>query len=382
MKRKIGIIGCGNIAQVYLEDFVKSYHQQIEVIACADIVLEKAQQTAARFAIPMAGSVEELLSIPEIDIVVNLTIPAVHTKVNKMILEAGKHVYCEKPLALTMDEAKEVLALAKQKGLRVACAPDTFMGPALQTCKKLIDGGWIGQPIAASTNIVGWGPETWHPNPQFFYQHGGGPLLDMGPYAIAALVALFGPMQQMQCIASRSLDKRLIYSEPHRGAWMDVDVSTHYSGSAKMANGVIVSMNMSFDIWKSSLPALEVYGTEGTLQTPHPADFTGEIKLFRSNGMIDSLEGRGEPVSKDSWYQVPLSYSGSVGNRRGLGVVDLSAAIEKGRQHRTNEDFILHCTEILLAFDKAATSGEAYVFETTCQKPDALPCGLAIAQVD
>lgn len=382
MKHKIGIIGCGNIAQVYLEDFQKSYSRQIEVVACADIILEKAVETAAKFQIARACTVEELVAIPEIEVVLNLTVPAVHCEINQKILRAGKHVYCEKPLALSMEEARATLDLAKELGLRVACAPDTFLGPALQTCRKLIDEGWIGKPIAASANIVGWGPETWHPNPQFFYQFGGGPLLDMGPYAVAALVMLFGPMEQMQCMASKSLKQRMIYSEPHRGETIPVEVNTHYAGSAKMKNGVLVSMNMSFDVWNSTLPPLEVYGTEGALQIPHPADFTGRIRLFRSNGIINELEGRGQVDTKYDWYDIPEGWSGSVGNRRGIGLVDLCAAIEHCRPHRTGEDFILHCTEILLAFDQAAERQTTYQFQTTCRRPEALPMGLSIAQVD
>lgn len=382
MNNRIGIIGCGNIAQVYLRDFAESYSNQVQVVACADIFPDKARETAQAFHIPKHCTPEELVNLPEVDIVLNLTVPAAHTEVNQMALNAGKHVYCEKPLALSLDEAKATLELAAGKGLRVACAPDTFMGPALQTCRKLIDEGWIGKPFAAAVNIAGWGPETWHPNPQFFYQFGGGPLLDMGPYAVAALVNLFGPMKRMQCMAAKALEKRRIYSQPHCGEMIDVEVNTHYSGSAEMAVGVVVSMNMSFDLWQSGLPCFEVYGTEGTLKIPHPADFSGTISLYRANGVIDELEGRGAVPGKDQWYQVPAVLSGSVGNRRGLGIVDLIAAINSGRAHRTGEDFILHCTEILLAFDQAAAGGGEYRFQTTCERPEPMPAGLVIAQVD
>lgn len=382
MNHRIGMIGCGNIAQVYLEDFRTSYRRQVEVVACADLVPERARETAEKFGVPLACTPEELLALPEVDIVVNLTVPAAHDELNRKALEAGKHVYCEKPLALSLEGAKETLALAKKKGLRVACAPDTFLGPALQTCRKLIDEGWIGKPFAATANIVGWGPETWHPNPAFFYQPGGGPLLDMGPYAVAALVHLFGPMRRIQCLSTRTLDQRRIYSEPHCGESIEVQVDTHYCANAEMANGVLVNLVMSFDLWQSGLPAFEVYGTEGTLRIPHPADFTGVISLYRANGVIDELEGRGAVADKDRWYQIPAVLSGSVGNRRGIGVVDLIAAIENGRPHRTNESFVLHCTEVLLSFDQAVRQGGSYTFSTTCERPAPMPHGLTIAQVD
>ncbi|MDO4337074.1 MAG: Gfo/Idh/MocA family oxidoreductase [Eubacteriales bacterium] len=382
MNNRVGVIGCGNIAQVYLEDFEKSYRRQITVAACADIVPEKARETAEKYGVPKACTPEELVRLPEVDIVLNLTVPAVHNSINRMALEAGKHVYCEKPLALSLEDAKVTLDLAKKKGLRVACAPDTILGPAIQTSRKLLDDGWIGTPFAASTNITGWGPETWHPNPGFFYQYGGGPLLDMGPYAVAALVNLFGPMKRMQCIATKALDERMIYSDPRKGERIPVEVPTHYSGSAQMANGVVVGMTMSFDTWKSSLPPLEIYGTEGTLQVPHPADFAGKIRLYRANGIIDELEGRGAVEEKDRWYEIPAILGGSVGNRRGIGVADLAAAIRQGRPHRTGEDFILHCTEILLSFDQAVKDGGAYEFTTVCKRPERMPTGLEIGQVD
>lgn len=382
MRKKVGIVGCGVIAQIYVEDFQQCYNDKIEVYACSDIVEERARELAEQYDIPVVCTTEEMMQIPEIDIIMDLAIPAVHTEINQMALRAGKHLYCEKPLAMSMEDARETIAIAKERGLLISCAPETFMGPALQTCRKLIDDGWIGEPISATTNIVGWGPEIWHPHPHFLYQKGAGPHMDMGPYAMAALVDLFGPMKRLQCMSKRSMDKRYIYSMPDRGSYIDVEVDTTYSASAEMVNGVIVGISMTFDTWSSHMPALEVYGTEGCLQIPHPADFAGKIMLYRANGVVDSLEGRGDVPGKDSWYEIPMLYCGSLGNRRGIGVVDLAAAIDVGRKPRANEDFVLHCLEIALAFDKASASGETYWFETSCSRPEPMPQCIEIARMD
>jgi len=381
-RTKIGIIGCGNICQVYMNDFVQIYADRIEVAALADVVPQSARDTAAKFGVPVACTPEELLRMDEIEIVVNLTIPAAHVAVNLAILEAGKHVYCEKPLALSTEDVQRVLDFARARNLRVACAPDTFLGPALQTCRKLIDDGWIGRPFAATANMVeGRGPESWHPAPHFFYQKGGGPLMDMGPYYVAAMVALLGPVDRVQCFAEKTMEKRMIFSQPHRGAWMDVEVFTHYSANLRLHGGVLVDMNMSFDVWQSSLPIFEVYGTEGTLHVPHPADFTGKIRMMRANRMIDRWEGRAPVEDAMQLFDVPAAYSGTVGNRRGIGVVDLAGAIGEGRAHRLDEAFVYHCTEVLLAFDQSAEDGAICRIASSCERPEPLPVGLDIARV-
>ena len=381
--KKVGVIGCGVIAEIYVNDFQECYSDRIEVVACQDIVDGKAAEFARKFNIPHAcGTIEELLEIDEIDIVMNLTIPSVHTEINKMILNAGKHVYCEKPLGCSLEEAKETIALAKEKGLRVTCAPDTLLGASMQTCRKLIDDNVIGDVFAIAVNITGYGPETWHPNPHFLYQKGAGPTMDMAPYAMASLVNFFGPMEKLQCMSCKPFDKRYIYSMPHRGEYMDVEVDTVYAANAVMRSGIVVNMNMTFDYWKDSLPCFEIYGTQGTLSIPHPADFKGEIKFFRANGIIDSLEDRGVLEDKDEWHTLPLMYTGSIGNPRGIGVVDMAAALDNGRDPRLNEEFCLHCLEICLAFEKASASGETYHFETSCVRPAPMPLSLNVACTD
>ncbi|CRZ33278.1 putative dehydrogenase [Herbinix hemicellulosilytica] len=280
-KVKIGIIGCGVISNTYT---------WLDIQACADLDRDKAVSTAKKYGIPKGCSTEELLNDPEIEIVINLTIPAAHTEVNKQILMAGKHLYCEKPFALSLQEAEEVISLAKSKGLMIGAAPETFLGAGLQTCRKVIDDGWIGTPISATANMISYGIETWHTSPEFFYKKGAGPMLDMGPYYITALVSLLGPIKRTACFANIGRKTRKIYSKPLRGKTISVEVPTTYTGIMEFENGVNANINMSFDIWMSNLPKLEIYGTEGTLILPDPNYFGGKIKIFRKERVLDALK--------------------------------------------------------------------------------------------
>jgi predicted dehydrogenase len=220
-KVKVGIIGCGNISDIYFRNLMQTF-QITEVAACADLIAERAAEKAKEFNVPKACSVEELLADPEIRIVVNLTIPAAHTEINLAALNAGKHVHCEKPLAITREDGKKVMDLAKEKGLLAGCAPDTFLGGGLQTCRKLVDDGWIGAPVAATAFMTCHGHESWHPSPEFYYQVGGGPMFDMGPYYLTALVSLLGPARRVTGSARISFPQRTITSAPKFGKIIDV----------------------------------------------------------------------------------------------------------------------------------------------------------------
>src|ERR1700694_5800049 len=279
-KVKIGIIGCGNIFGAYVKGC--RVFNILEIAACADLNMPLAEAKAAEFNIPKAVTVSELLADPEIQIVINLTIPKVHAEVSRSIIAAGKHPYSEKPLATTRADGRAILDAAKAANVRVGCAPDTFLGGGLQTCRKLIEDGWIGKPVSATGFMMGHGPESWHPNPGFFYQHGGGPLFDMGPYYLTALISLLGPAHRVTASTGMAYTERIATSKEQFGARLPVEVATHISGVIDFDNGAIATLITSFDVWKHNLPNLEIHGTEGSLSVPDPNTFGGVVKLHRA----------------------------------------------------------------------------------------------------
>ena len=372
----IGIIGCGTISDVYLGNFTQHY-SNVKLVACADMFMEKAQQTKEKYHLPKACSVEELLADPEIEIVVNLTIPAAHYEINKKALNAGKHVYCEKPLALSLEDANEIANLAAEKGLMAVSAPDTFLGAGAQTCRKLIDEGAIGEPIGFTANMICPGHELWHPAPGFYYQIGGGPMLDMGPYYITALVCLLGPVKKVSCFATSGRPKRVINGEEKQ-----VEVPTNYVGIMEFANGVVGNINMSFDIWDSKLPTLEIYGTKGTLEVPDPNTFSGEVKMFDGKKLQEIVGAITDPhpaklitmvTRKGECAQDVAPAFAAIddprGNMRGLGVCDMAQALIDGRKSRLSSDISRHVVEVLTSFEKASKTGSIYEMTTTCERP-------------
>ena len=285
-KVKIGIIGCGNISDIYLKNCTQVF-DNLEVVACADLIHERAQAKAEQYNLAKACSVEELLRDPEIEIVVNLTTPDAHAEVCLAALKAGKNVYVEKPLAITREDGKKILELAKEKGLLVGGAPDTFLGAGIQTCRKLIDDGWIGEPIGATAFMVNHGHESWHPDPEFYYKVGGGPMFDMGPYYLTALIALMGPVKRVTGSARITFPERVITSEPKYGTKITVDVPTHVAGIMDFESGAIGTILTSFDVWDSQLPRIEVYGTTGSMIVPDPNTFGGPVYIKRAGDQID-----------------------------------------------------------------------------------------------
>ena len=386
---RVGIIGCGVISNAYLNNINKYFHQ-IKVVACADLFPEKAKETASKYHIPDTYSVDEILAAKDVDIILNLTIPASHYDINKRALSAGKNVYCEKPLALNMEEVEELQDLASEKGLLIGCAPDTFLGSALQTCRKLIDDGWIGKPVAATANMVSHGTETWHPSPEFYYKKGAGPMMDMGPYYITALVSLLGPVTSTGCFSSRAFTERTIYSKPHHGEKIAVEVPTQYCGILRFEQGAIANINMSFDIWLSNLPKLEIYGTEGTMVLPDPNHFSGDIKVIRSESLIDEIDGleNNEAMGKlsrpEMWNKfksIPHVFRQPDSNMRGLGLADMAAAIANGRIPRANGELSGHVTEVLLSFDYSAGEGIRHM-KSTCNRPVPMRVGGFVGDFD
>ncbi len=374
---RIGVIGCGNISDIYFQNI--SRFNNIEVTAIADMLPERAEEKAKTYG-GRAMSVDELLNCPEVDVVLNLTIPAAHYEIDMKALGAGKHVYSEKPLATRLEDGKEIIELAKSKGLFVGCAPDTFMGARPQTMKKMIDEGWIGRPIAATAFMVCPGHECWHPNPEFYYKFGAGPLFDMGPYYFASLVAMLGPAKRICGFATKGYEKRMITSEPLAGQMIDVDVPTHVAGTIEFEKGAVATVIMSFDVWDHNLPCLEIYGTEGTISMTDPDPLAGP-DIFHGTTMFrrkNESDWTGYPYSlprkeeRTPWARIPSCYDYDE-NSRALGLADMARAIKNGGKYRANGDFAYHVLEIMHGFYQAAETGRYYEMTSTCEISDMMP---------
>lgn len=350
----IGIIGCGNISGAYLK--AMAGFPILELRALADLKPAAAQAAAAPLGL-RACSVAELLRDDSIEIVVNLTIPAAHVGVGLQVIAAGKHVHSEKPLGLTVGEARPLLDAAAQRGLRVGCAPDTFLGGGHQTCRALVDGGAIGRAVAGTAFFMCPGHERWHPAPAFYYAAGGGPMLDMGPYYLTALVNLIGPVTRVAGITSRASSQRIIGSEPLRGQTIAVEVATHVAGTLEFASGAVVSIATSFDVPKHRHSPIELYGTEASLAVPDPNRFGGPVELARAGG---------------DWEVQPIRHDWSNGNFRGLGVADLALALRENRPQRCSGELALHVLEVMEAFQQSSDTGRHITIHSRPARPAAL----------
>jgi len=362
---KVGVVGCGNISGTYLKN--ATVFEAIEVAACADLVPQRAATKAAEFAVPRAGSVEQLLAEPDIEIVLNLTTPNGHAEIALAALEAGKSVYNEKPLAIRRADGQRILELARAKSLRVGCAPDTFLGGAWQTARRLIDKGAIGEPVAGAAFVVCHGHEHWHPDPEFLYRVGGGPMFDMGPYYLTALVSLLGPVRGVCGSARITFPERTITSEPKRGQKIKVETPTHVAGVLEFVSGAVGTIVTSFDVWHANLPFIEIYGSTGSLSLPDPNAFGGRLRL---RGSAD-----------EAWRDVPPEF-GYIENSRGLGVADMAHASRSGRPHRACGELAMHVLDVMHAFHDAAREGRRVELTSTCQRPAPLPAGLAAGVLD
>ncbi|MCS7054656.1 MAG: Gfo/Idh/MocA family oxidoreductase [Thermoflexales bacterium] len=351
----IGIVGAGNISSTYLEADRK--FKNIHITKIADIDMDRARAQAEKFG-KQAVTVDELLADPEIAIVVNLTVPAAHAPVALRALEAGKHIYNEKPLATTREDARRMIALAESKGLRVGGAPDTFLGGGLQTCRKLIDEGAIGRPVVAFARMLSCGMESWHPNPEFFFKPGGGPMFDMGPYYLTALVTLLGPARRVSGMTRITHPERLITSQPFYGKKIVVEVPTLVGGLIEFSDGTIAQITTTFDVAEGYEVGLTIYGTEGTLYCPDPNTFGGPVRLKRRNDK--------------EWHEIPIQHKW-VENSRGLGVADMAAAIQEGRPHRAGAELTYHVLDLMHAFHDSAREGRHVTLESTCERPAPLP---------
>ncbi len=364
-KTKVGIIGCGNISQAYFNGL--KMFKFLEISACADINMDAAKAKGEENGVK-AVSVDELIASKDVDIVVNLTVPKAHAEISLRALEAGKHVHCEKPLALDVEDGRKIVDAAKRKKLRAGCAPDTFLGAGLQTCRKALDDGWIGKPIAGTAFMLGHGPESWHPNPFFFYDKGAGPMFDMGPYYITALVNLLGPVKSVFAVATRSFEERMATCKEHFGEMIPVKVPTHNSGTLVFESGAVVTVVVSFDIWKHNHQSpIEIYGSQGSMQVPDPNTFGGPVKLFRPGN--------------ESWCESTLTHSYAK-NSRGIAVADMALAIKEKRPHRCSADLALHVLEVMASFEASSKAGKAVEIKNRCDQPKALPTGLPEGMLD
>jgi predicted dehydrogenase len=361
----VGIVGCGNISGIYFHNLER--FKGARVIGCADIDTAKAEAAAQEHGVRCFKTVSDLLHAPEVDLVLNLTVPKAHAAVALDALRAGKHVYGEKPFATNRADGKAIMDEAAARHLKVGSAPDTFLGGAHQTCRKLIDDGAIGEPVGATAFMLCHGHESWHPSPEFYYEVGGGPMLDMGPYYLTALVNMLGPVTRLTGSARVTFPQRTITSEPKRGKVITVETPTHIAGIMEFQSGPIGTILTTFDVWHSTLPRIEVYGTEGSLLVPDPNGFGGQ-PLIRRKGDAE-------------WTPVELTH-GFTENARGIGVTDMVAGMVSGRPHRASGELAFHVLDVMLGFNDASSTGRHYIPSSTCARPAALPVGLPDDAVD
>jgi predicted dehydrogenase len=362
----IGIIGCGNISTSYLK--LAPLFRGLDVRAVADMNLSVAQARAAEFNVK-AQSVDDLLANKDIDVVINLTIPDAHYGVTKRILEAGKHAYSEKPLVLTLAEGVILRDLAASKGLSVGCAPDTFLGGTQQQARALIDEGKFGQITVGCAAIQGHGPESWHPSPDFFYLPGAGPIMDMGPYYIASLINLLGPVRRVGALTSAATPTRVIGSGERIGQELPVKTPTNCQALLEFHSGATISFSASWDVWHHRRNHFEFYGTEGTLYVPDPNFFGGQLEMVGRDGVVHAVEPWDHPfgVANQTGHQgEPLA------NYRTAGMADMVLAVTEGRDARCSLERTLHGVDVMTACLASGQTGEFVTLTTTCTRPAAL----------
>ena len=353
---KIGVVGCGNISGIYLTN-IGGLFKNIEIAGVCDLIREKAEDRSRTFGgLRIYRDMYEIFDDPDVDIVLNITRPNDHYGVTKAALMAGKNVYSEKPLATNIEDGRELVALAKEKGLVLGGAPDTFMGAGIQTARRLIDEGNIGRPIGAAAHMLGRGPEGWHPDPEFFYKKGGGPMLDMGPYYTTCLVNLLGKADWVTAFGGISFPKRVIGSEPHRGDVIDVEVDTFTTGAIRFASGAIASLTVSFDTYAERGSYIEIFGESGSILVPDPNTFGGPVRLM--------APGKG--------YQEVQLDPGFTKNSRALGLSDMADAMEKGRLHRANSMQQLHVLDIMTAFARSSAQNAPVEITSPFEKQPAV----------
>lgn len=359
--RGVGIIGCGNISTAYLR--LAPMFGDIEVKAVADINMDAARAKAEEFGV-RAETVEGLLASDDVEIVVNLTIPAAHFEVSARVLEAGKHVYSEKPFVLSLEEGAELKRLAEPKGLRIGSAPDTFLGGAHQQARALVDDGTVGRVTSGTAFVMSHGMEHWHPNPDFFFLPGAGPVLDIGPYYVTNLVQLLGPVSRVAAVTVTPSEMRTILSEPRKGETIPVKTPTTIHGLLHFANGAVITMCTSWDVWGHGHKPMELYGTEASLDVPDPNFFGGDLILTKANSPAETVTPWDHPFG--------VANQDSRANYRTAGLADMAQAIGEGRPHRCSMELALHAVEVMTGVLKSGETGAFVEMTTTCERPAAL----------
>ncbi|MNH92661.1 putative oxidoreductase YdgJ [compost metagenome] len=368
----VGILGCGNISTTYFS--LSPLFKGIRVLACADLNPAAAEAKAKEYGVK-AQTIEELLANSEIDLIVNLTIPDAHFPVSKAILEAGKHVYSEKPLTVTLEEGKQLQALAKSKGLAVGCAPDTFLGGAHQLARAYIDGGGVGRITSGTCHVMSPGMEMWHPNPGFFFLNGGGPILDLGPYYIANLINFLGPVKRVAALTSMANKTRTVTSEPLNGTIIPVETPTNIHALLEFAEGATITLSASWDVWSHRHANMELYGTDGSLYVPDPNFFGGVVEASGRNKDIQPLKDWDHPFGKANQDHP----NGPRANYRTAGLADMAVALIEGRDIRCSIDRALHGVDVMTSILKSGAEGNFVATTTTCTKPAALGIEEALA---
>lgn len=352
---RVGLIGCGKICDIYLTNGTQRFGDY-EIVAVADLMRERAEEKAQEYGIPRVLDTEELIADPEIDIVLNLTIPAAHYELNRKALEAGKAAYCEKPIAVDPADGRALVDLAADRDLLIGGAPDTFLGAGIQTCRRLIDEGAIGDPVGAAACFASHGNEHWHPNPDFSYQHGGGPQFNLGPYYLTALVTLLGPVSRIASNARISFPTRTISSQPRAGETITVETPTFLNAVMDFASGPVASFTATYDVWATERPKIEIYGSEGTLSVPDPNTFGGPVRLYRQ--------------ATGAWQEIELD-PGFADNARGLGLADFARALRSGGAPRANGILMNHVLELMQAMETSGETGRYISLESTMIRPEA-----------
>jgi len=349
----LAVVGCGNISNQYLRNLAA--FPDVQVLFCADLDVSRASAQAAAYDVPGAGSVQQAIEHPGVQLVVNLTVPAAHAEVASAAIAAGKHVWNEKPLALDVGSGRDLLKEAENNGVRIGCAPDTVLGAGIQSARRLIASGAIGVPLSALTLLQGPGPQVWHPDPEFLFAPGAGPLFDLGPYYLSVLATLLGPVTRVAAVGRRPGESRIIGAGPRAGTEFPVTVSTSVAALAEFAAGQAASLLFSWDSPLSRQGFVEITGTDATLAVPDPNRFDGDLRVRRAG--------------EKEWAVIP-STGAAAG--RGTGIVDLVRAIDRGEPHRASGEMALHVLDTMIAIERSATVAGFEPVESTFDVPSPL----------
>jgi predicted dehydrogenase len=361
---RIGVVGCGNISDIYLQNGPR--FRDIVFTACADLSADAANRQAERYAI-RAPSVEELLKSDDVDIVLNLTIPEVHAAVSLQAIEAGKHVYSEKPLATAVADGVAIVAAAKAKGLRIGAAPDTVLGAGVQEARALIDAGALGKPLSGLAAVMSHGMEHWHPNPGFFFRPGAGPVFDMGPYYLSALIMLLGPVASAQATGQIGFEERIVTTpgSPMLGQAIKVETLTNVHAMLDFASGAHVTFLASWDVWKHGVPPIELHGQKASLRLPDPNWFGGDLLIAGQNEEWRTIRTDDKSFGAKNWPEAGPKFA----NDRGLGLAEMARAIIERRPHRASGDVALHVLAVMAGILEAANEGRRAAISSSCERP-------------